>query len=82
MAAGASLGPGADWQAAVDGRALSEQRPRYGSPATPGSSASARAPPRPGALTSAARRRALGQGRGPTSAAFRVRAEVGPEGRS
>ncbi|KAM9055703.1 PRELI domain containing protein 3A isoform 7-T9 [Megaptera novaeangliae] len=80
MAAGASLGPGADGQAAVDGRALSELRPRDGSPATPGSSASARAPSRPGALTSAARRRALGQGRGPASAAFRGGGRLRPFG--
>lgn len=60
MAAGAPLRPGADAGAAPDGQEDPERRPRDGSPATPRTSASSHASPRPSALTSATRRRALG----------------------
>lgn len=62
MAAGAPLRPGADAGAAPDGQEDQERRPRDGPPATPRSSASSHASPRPSALTSAAQRRALGPG--------------------
>ncbi|XP_043745425.1 PRELI domain containing protein 3A isoform X2 [Cervus elaphus] len=60
MAAGAPLRPGADAGAAPDGQEDPERRPLDRPPATPRSSASSHALPRPSALTSAARRRTLG----------------------
>ena len=60
MAAGAPLRPGADAGAAPDGQEDPERRPRDRPPATPRSSASSHALPRPSAVTSAAWRRALG----------------------
>ncbi|XDA88634.1 hypothetical protein R6Z07M_018276 [Ovis aries] len=78
MAAGAPLRPGADAGAAPDGQEDQERRPRDGPPATPRSSASSHASPRPSALTSAAQRRALGPG--PASGESPVRTGGGAEG--
>ncbi|XP_042095242.1 PRELI domain containing protein 3A isoform X3 [Ovis aries] len=78
MAAGAPLRPGADAGAAPDGQEDQERRPRDGPPATPRSSASSHASPRPSALTSAAQRRALGPG--PASGESPVKTGGGAEG--